>query len=59
MPEGSSGNGANPLHDFLFKPVFLETGRFNREKTGQFSRVPFSVKNGGSIGHAERRNGLE
>jgi hypothetical protein len=32
MPEGSSGNGANPLHDFLFKQVFLETGRFYQKK---------------------------
>ena len=45
-PEVSSGTGANPLHDSLFKPVFLETGRFNREKTVQFSRVLFSVKKG-------------
>jgi hypothetical protein len=44
-PGGSSGNSANPLHDFLFKQVFLETGCFNREKTVQFSRVPLSVKN--------------
>jgi hypothetical protein len=45
MTEGSSGNGANPLHDFLFKPLFLETGRFNKEKTVQFSRVLLGVKN--------------
>jgi hypothetical protein len=42
--ERSSGNGANPLHDFLFKSLFLGTGRFNQEKTVQFSRVLLTVK---------------
>jgi hypothetical protein len=46
MSEGSSGNSANPFHYFLFKPLFLETGRFYREKTVQFSRVPLTVKRG-------------
>jgi hypothetical protein len=46
MPEGSSGNGANPLHDFCFKSLFFETGHFKEEKTGQFSRVPLTVKRG-------------
>jgi hypothetical protein len=44
-PGSSSGNGANPLHDYPFNRVFFETGRFNREKTVQFNRVPLSVKN--------------
>ena len=46
MSEGSSGNGANPLHDFCFKSLFFETGHFKQEKTGQFSRVPLTVKMG-------------
>jgi len=46
MPEGSSGNGANPLHDFCFKSVFFETGRFKRKKTVQFSRVLLTAKMG-------------
>jgi hypothetical protein len=46
MSKGSSGNGANPLHDFLFKSVFLKTGCFKQEKTVQFSRVLLTVKMG-------------
>jgi hypothetical protein len=46
MPEGSSGNGANPIHDYPFNQVFFETGCFNQEKTVQFSRVLLTVKRG-------------
>jgi hypothetical protein len=48
MPEGSSGSSANPLHDFLIKSVFLKMGRFNQEKTVQFSCVLLTVKRGTS-----------
>jgi hypothetical protein len=48
MPEGSSGSGANPLHDFCFKLLFFETGRFKRKKTVQFSGLPLVAKNGRS-----------
>ena len=45
-PEVSSGNGANPLHNYSLNQVFFETGRFKRKKTGAFSRVLLGVKIG-------------
>ena len=45
-PERSSGNGANPLHEFSFNRLFLQSGRFKQEKTVQFSRVLFIAKKG-------------
>src|SRR5208337_3659200 len=44
-PGSSSGNGANPLHNYPYNQVFFETGCFKQEKTVQFSRVPLDVKN--------------
>jgi hypothetical protein len=43
--ETSSGNGANPLHDYCYNPVFWEKGRFNQEKTVQFSGPVLVAKN--------------
>jgi hypothetical protein len=50
-PGSSSGNGANPLHDFCFNQVIFETGRFKQEKTGQFSGPAPVAKNRLSAGH--------
>src|SRR5208283_3727894 len=45
-PERSSGNSANARQNSSYKPVFLETGLFKRDKTVQFSSVPFIAKKG-------------
>jgi len=42
-PEGSSGNGANPLHDYCFKQLFSKTGRFKGKLTGAFSGLPVAA----------------
>jgi hypothetical protein len=44
--KSSSGNGANPLHDFCFKWLFLKTGHFKGDLTGVFSGFPAEAKNG-------------
>jgi len=44
--ERSSGNGANSRQNSIYNQVFFETGRFNREKTVQFSSVLFVTKRG-------------
>jgi hypothetical protein len=40
VPEGSSGNGANPLHDYYFNQLFSKTGHFKGKLTGVFSGLP-------------------
>jgi hypothetical protein len=45
-PERSSGNSANPHHDYCFNRLFSKTGCFTGKLTGAFSGLPLGAKNG-------------